>query len=107
MKKLMIVISLVGFTTLGFAQGQRQQRPEPPSPKEMIKRATKELSLTKTQVEKWTEIHEKYESSIKEIEKTHTNMQKMGKELEAILTEEQSEKFKKMRENHGPARRNK
>ena len=106
MKKLIMAISLVGFTTLGFAQEQRQQRPEPPSPKEMIKKATKELSLTETQVEKWTEIHEKYESSIKEMAKTHTTMQKMGKELEATLTEEQTEKFKKMRENHGPPRRN-
>jgi len=101
-----MVISLVGFSTLGFAQGQRQQRPEPPSPKEMIKKATKELSLTETQVKKWTEIHEKYESALKERAKAQTNMQKMGKELEATLTEEQSEKFKKMRENHGPPRRN-
>lgn len=104
MKKLIMIISLVSLTSFGFAQGQRPQRP---SSEEMIKKATEELSLTDAQAEQWTEIHAKYESSMKDRSKAQSTMKKMGQELEATLTEDQLALFKKMRESQGhPPRRN-
>jgi Spy/CpxP family protein refolding chaperone len=107
MKKILVMLSLVCLTTFAFAQGQRQQRPEPPSAKEMITKATKELSLTDQQVTQWEEIHEKYESSMGDRSKAKATREKMSKELEATLSEEQLVKFKKMKQSQGqPPRKN-
>lgn len=105
MKKLLILIGFIGLTAFGFSQGQRSQRPEPPSSEEMIEKATKELSLTEEQVTQWTAIHEKYEDSMKERSKAQATRKEMGEELEATLTEEQLEKFKEMRKNQRPPKR--
>jgi Spy/CpxP family protein refolding chaperone len=104
MKKIILTLSLVMFITLAWSQGQRKEgkRPEKPSSEQMIKQASKELSLTDSQVDQWKNIHEKYESSLANQSKAHEARQSMGKELEATLTEEQLEKFKKMRKGQGP-----
>lgn len=106
MKKLIMILGFLSLTPFAFAQqGQRQQRPEPPSAKEMVQKATKELSLTDEQVTQWTAIHEKYESSMKNRSKAEATRKKLGEELEATLTEEQLEKFKKMQQNQKPPKR--
>ena len=91
--------------TLSWAQGQGGgQRPTPPSSAEMIKKATEVLSLTDQQVQQWTEIHKKYEADLKDRSKAQATRQKMGKELEATLTEEQLVKFKEMQKKQRPPR---
>lgn len=105
MKKLILLSAALMIATLSF--GQRQgggQRPTPPSSEEMIKKATKELSLTDAQVQQWTEIHKKYEADMKDRSKAQATRQKMGKELEATLTEEQLVKFKEMQKKQRPPR---
>ncbi|MEP0365815.1 MAG: Spy/CpxP family protein refolding chaperone [Cyclobacteriaceae bacterium] len=105
MKKTILTLSMIVLVTLAWSQGPGGgQRPERPSTEEMIKQATKDLSLTDEQVEQWTEIHEKYESDMQNESKARETMQTMGKELEATLTEEQLEKFKKMQKRQGPPR---
>lgn len=99
MKKTILSLSLMVLVTLAWSQ-----RPERPSAEQMIERATKDLSLTDEQVQQWTEIHEKYESDMKNESKARETMQVLGKELEATLTEEQLEKFKKMQKRQGPPR---
>lgn len=99
MKKIILSLSLMVLVTIAWSQ-----RPERPSAEQMIERATKDLSLTDEQVQQWTEIHEKYESDMKNESKARETMQVMGKELEATLTEEQLEKFKKMQKRQGPPR---
>lgn len=105
MKKAILTFSIMMLVTLAWSQpGGGGQRPERPSSEQMIKQATKELSLTDEQVVQWTEIHEKYESSLKDQSKARETMQSMGKELEATLTEEQLKKFQKMQKRQGPPR---
>ena len=109
MKKIILTISFISLVTLAWSQGpngggQRGDRPEMPSSKEMIEKATKELDLSDAQVKKWEEIHEKYEDDMKNQESARNTMHKMGKELEATLTKEQLEKFKKMQRRQGPPR---
>lgn len=107
MKKSILTLLLIIMVTLAWSQGQRGggERPQRPSSEEMIKQATKTLNLTNEQVTQWTEIHEKYESALSDRSKAQEIRQTMGKELEATLTEEQLEKFKKMRERRNPPRR--
>jgi uncharacterized protein with von Willebrand factor type A (vWA) domain len=102
MKKLIVLISLVFWANLSFAQRPNQQRPERPTQEQMIERATKELSLTEAQVNQWKEIHIKYEAAMKDRSKANETRKAMGKELEATLNNEQLKKFKKMRENQPP-----
>lgn len=104
MKKTILTLSFILLVTFAWAQGQRGggQRPQKPTPEEMIKQATKELNLTDEQVKQWIEIHEKYESSASERSQAQEARQAMGKELEATLTKEQLEKFIKMRESRRP-----
>ena len=104
MKNIILTISMVALVTMASAQspGQGGQRPSPPSSKEMIKEATKKLSLTDEQVVEWEEIHNKYESSMKDRSKAESTRKKMSEELEATLTEDQQNKFKKMRKSQGP-----
>jgi hypothetical protein len=105
MKKLVLICCLMGLATLGFSQGQGQQRPERPSNEEMIKKAKAELGLTDAQVKSWQEIHKKYAPSDGDRKKMEESRAAMSKELEATLTAEQKEKFKKMRANQGPPRK--
>lgn len=105
MKKLIMILSFLSLTTIAFSQGQRPQGPKPPSTEEMVKKATKELSLTDEQVTQWTAIHEKYGSSMKDRSKAEATRKKMGEELEATLSEEQLVKFKKMKTNQKPPKR--
>lgn len=102
MKKLIIVLSFISISTFSIAQGQRPQRPERPSTEQMVKMATKELSLTDGQVNQWTVIHKKYESSMKDRSKAQSIMKKMGLELETTLTDSQIVKFNNMRKKQGP-----
>jgi coenzyme F420-reducing hydrogenase alpha subunit len=109
MKKIILPLSFMMLATFAWSQGPGGggQRPERHSSAQMIKQATKELSLTDEQVEQWTDIHEKYESSMDDRAKAEATMKKMGQELEATLAKEQLEKFKKMRKNQGrPPRKN-
>ncbi|MEO9477080.1 MAG: Spy/CpxP family protein refolding chaperone [Cyclobacteriaceae bacterium] len=105
MKKIILSLSLMLLVTLAWSQRPGGgQRPERPSTEEMVEQATKDLSLTDEQVQQWTEIHEKYESDMKDQSKARETMQVMGKELEATLTDEQLEKFKKTQKRQGPPR---
>lgn len=106
MKKSIFTLSFILLVTLVYSQGQRSgdERPQRPTSEDVIKQATKTLNLTNEQVTQWTKIHEKYESSLSNRSKAQETRQAMGKELEATLTEEQLEKFKKMRESRKPPR---
>ncbi|WP_339716275.1 hypothetical protein [Cyclobacterium amurskyense] len=101
MKKILIMIAMVALTSLSYAQGQRGQRPEPPSVEEMIKMATKELSLSKEQVSEWEVIHEKYADALKDRSSAQETRKKMEEELEATLTENQLEKYIENRKKRG------
>jgi len=95
MKKLGLILGLVMMSTFTFAQqGQRPDRPEPPSMEERISKAKTELNLTDEQVVKWEEIHAKYEPAMKDRTKAESIKKQMGEELKATLTEEQLTKFK-------------
>ncbi|WP_462248745.1 hypothetical protein [Ekhidna sp.] len=102
MKKTVMILGLVLCVHFANAQSQRPQRGERPSPEKMIERATKELSLTAEQVEEWKAIHKKYSEEMKDRSKAEETRKKMGAELEKTLTEEQLEKFKKMRPKRRP-----
>lgn len=105
MKRIAMIIGLMSLVTIGFAQpGSNQQRPTPPTSEEMITKATKDLSLTDEQVGQWQEIHKKYGKPSEDRQKGEETRKAMGKELEATLTKEQLEKFKKMQKNQGPPR---
>ena len=88
----------MALATIGFSQGQGQQRPARPSAEEMIKKATLELDLTSDQVKAWQAIHKKYEKPDSDRKKAEESRMAMSKELEATLNEKQKEKFKKMLE---------
>jgi len=96
--KLTFGIALACFVLFANAQ----QRPEPPSPEEMIKKVTKELSLTEEQVTAWEAIHEKYGEDMRS--DPRSTMPKVDAELKEILTEEQWEKFEMMKPKRGPRR---
>ncbi|UXX79197.1 conotoxin [Reichenbachiella carrageenanivorans] len=99
MKKIVMIIAVLGLTATAYAQGPGRQRPQRPNAEEMIAKATEDLNLTDEQVAQWEAIHKKYESSSKK-----DGRKAMGEELEATLTEEQLVVFKKMRENQKPPR---
>lgn len=108
MKKLVMIISLVCLSTIGFAQGQGQQRPERAgrqSNAEMLKQATTKLSLTDSQVTQWTDIYAKYEDAMKDRSTARESREKMNKELEATLTKEQVVKYTEMKKTQGPPKR--
>jgi hypothetical protein len=95
MKKLGLILGLVMMSAFTFAQqGQRPERPQPPSMEERIAKAKTDLSLTDEQVVKWEEIHAKYEPSMKDKANAETARKQMTEELKATLTEEQLTKFK-------------
>lgn len=102
MKKLLLICLTMGIMNFAFGQGQGQQRPERSSPEEMIKKAKTELNLTDAQVKEWREIHKKYGKPDSDRKKAEESRAAMIKELEATLTAEQKEKFKKMRPGQGP-----
>lgn len=104
MKKTMIIIGMLFLVTLVNAQDRRPQRGDRPSPEQMIEKATKELDLTDEQVKQWHEIHKKYGEAMKDRSNARETRTKMGEELEATLTEEQLEKFKKMRAKRRPGK---
>jgi len=108
MKKIIFSILLIALSTFAWSQATTdpRERPEKPSSEEMIKQATKDLSLTDEQVIQWTEIHKKYESALEDRSKARETRQAMGKELEAILTEEQLEKFKQLQPRQSRRRGN-
>ena len=95
------MIAMVAVTSLTYAQGQRGQRPEPPTAKEIIKTATKELGLSKEQVTEWEAIHEKYADGMKEHATAKDTHEKMDTELKATLTENQLEKYIETRKKRG------
>ena len=95
----MLTLALLYTCAAAWAQGPKMDNP-PPSPQEMIQRAKTELDLSPDQVQQWEAIHQKYEATFKQQTKIHEAMREMGKELEATLTEDQLEKFKKHKPPH-------
>ena len=83
-------------------QGQAQQRPQHPSPEQMLERATEALNLNEGQVAEWEAIHEKYREEMQS--DPRATIPKVDAELREILTKEQWEKFEKMKPKSGPAR---
>ena len=94
MKKFAVIIGLISLSTFGYAQGQRPDRPQPPSIEERISKAKTELNLTDEQVVQWKEIHSRYESAMKDRSDGEAAREEMTAELKATLTEEQLTKFK-------------
>jgi hypothetical protein len=94
MKKFVLILGLVTLSTVTFSQGQRPERPAPPSAEERISKAKTELNLTEEQVVKWEEIHAKYEPAMKDRSSGEAARKEMSAELKATLTEEQLAKFK-------------
>ena len=107
MKRLMMVLLTV---CLGFAIQAQPGNGKPPSLEEKIERAKTHLNLSDSQVAQWKAIHEKYEDDMKSArrsessEKSKAFREKIDKELNAILDEEQKKKFTEMKENR-PKRR--
>jgi len=66
----------------------------------MLEKATKELDLSKEQVDAWQGIHEKYADEMKE--SPRETKPKLEADIKEILTEEQWEKFEKMKPRKGP-----
>ncbi|MEM9326416.1 MAG: hypothetical protein AAGA85_12190 [Bacteroidota bacterium] len=106
MKIFISILFAIAMVTVTFAQrAEPGQRQTPPSPQEMLERATEELVLTTDQVKQWQDIHEKYRDDLRETDNRRETMRKMGKELEAILSEEQRTAFTEMRARQHPPRR--
>ena len=103
MKKTSKFILAVAMATMVFAasaqQGQRQ-RPQRPSPEEMLEAFTEKLDLTDEQVVAWQGIHEKYAEDMKD--DPRKTMPKIEAEIQEILSDEQWEKFEKMKPSKGP-----
>ena len=104
MKRLMMMLLMFGIVFASLAQqGGRGKRE--PNKEERIERAKTELSLSDEQVTQWKEIHEKYESEMKEARENREELRnKIEQELKAILTEEQQAKFEEMKKKR-PKRR--
>ncbi|WP_339905777.1 hypothetical protein [uncultured Cyclobacterium sp.] len=105
MKKIFIMLAMVAFTSMAYAQ---VKRPEPPTTDEIIEMATKELGLSDEQVIEWKSIHEKYADVMKSRKMAKEARAKIDNELQATLTGNQLETYleiKKERENQRPARR--
>ncbi len=96
--KLTLGIAMAFFVLI--ANGQ--QRPERPSPQEMLKKFTEELSLTDAQVASWEALHEKYGEDMRS--DPRTTMPKMEAEIKEILTEEQWEQFEQLKPKKRPKR---
>lgn len=99
MVTVMSVICVVGYT--------QQPDRKPPKPEDIEKRmekAREALELSDEQFDQWQAIHEKYAEDMKaamearDRKKGMEVREKMGGELEAVLTEEQKVKFEEMRE---------
>ena len=103
MKKTMKLVLGIGLAIMVLT-GYAQQRPERPSPDEMLKKVTKELSLNETQVSEWEAIHEKYGEQMKS--DPRSTMPKMEAEIKEILTTEQWEKFEQMKPKRRPRKGN-
>lgn len=98
--KITIGIMLLCIVSLANAQEGQRQRRRPPSPEEMLKKATEELELTDDQVQAWKGIHEEYAEDMKE--NPREAIPKIETEIKEILSEEQWEKFGKMKPKKGP-----
>ncbi len=97
---------MVAVSSLTYAQGQRGQRPAPPTTTEIIKTATKELGLSEEQATEWKTIHEKYADDMKDRSTAKEVRDKIDTELQATLTENQLETYleKKKKRESRPAR---
>ena len=97
MKKLILILcmAVTGMT----AYAQRGNRP--PSPEQVISRATEQLNLTPDQVAQWEAIHEKYKDQMQNARQDRGTRAALKAEIEeeiqAILTQEQQVKFAEMK----------
>lgn len=101
-KTLKITLGILLAGMVFWANAQPGQRQAPPSPDEILERATKTLQLTEDQISAWEEIHEKYAEQIEEDPRKAGP--KIATEIEGILTEEQWEQFQKMMPKPGGRR---
>ena len=85
-------------------EGQRQRR-QPPSPEEVLEKATTALNLTNEQVEAWQEVHETYAEEMQE--DPRKTLPKVEAAIKEILTEEQWAEFEQMKPRKGPRGRGK
>ncbi|MEM8894442.1 MAG: Spy/CpxP family protein refolding chaperone [Bacteroidota bacterium] len=99
MKRLILILCIA--VTGVAAHAQRGDRP--PSPEQMIARATEELDLTQDQVSQWEAIHEKYGEQMKSARQDREQRKALREEIEveinAILNNEQQVKFAEMKKN--------
>ena len=106
MNKVIILLIFSSQAFISEAQRTRPEREQRPSQEEMIEKATKELSLTDEQIAEWKKIHDKYAEAMKASRsQARETKESMGKELEAILNEDQLKKFREMREKRRPGGR--
>ena len=112
MKKVTMTMLLMAFIAFASQAQPGQRRPgKTMSIEDRVEKARTDLELSDQQVEQWTEVLEKYDEEIQTARKDRDREQvmaireKMGSELQAILDEEQNEKFEAMQENRKKSRR--
>ena len=102
MRRIVMIITFLSVAAFSYAQpqgrgGSEPQMPKPPSVKEIIKQASKELNLSHEQVKEWQAIFKRHgKPSQDDPEKADEMRKAINKELEATLTWEQIEKFREM-----------
>jgi len=115
---LTLCLVAIGFASeaqVRQGQGERPMRNHQEAPQDKVEKAQKYLELTDEQISQWYKIHAKYAEQKSEMqEEIKGEMKeledKMLKELNATLTEEQAAKFilaqermkKRMRRSGGP-----
>lgn len=108
MKKIAMMILVLGVVFTSQAQSSNK-RPGVENETERMEKAKTHLGLSDSQFEEWKAVHEKYADEMKALRENKTQDREKGKELrekidgelEAILTEEQKEKFAEVKKQ-GP-----
>lgn len=109
MKKLIVLtaVALLGFGSLSAQRTGGHQRL---TVEEQVGNLKKELNLTDEQTEKITVLYTDYRKKMQEAgegsrEKMRGEREKLDKQVEALLTDEQKTAFQKMRQQRrGPGR---
>ncbi|MGN0281907.1 MAG: Spy/CpxP family protein refolding chaperone [Prevotella sp.] len=99
MKKIVLVaaIALFSFGSMSAQRGGKQRM----TPEEQVERMSKELNLTSDQKKKitalYTDFQKKREAAGQDSrEQMRTEREKLNKEVNALLTDEQKKKFESM-----------
>lgn len=104
MKRLVVLtaIALMGFGTMFAQRGGGRHRM---SVEEQVSNLKKELSLTDEQTKKVTALYTDFQNKMKEAEgdsreKMRSEREKLDKQVEALLTDDQKKAFQQMKSQH-------